>query len=66
MRVFPNMFGQFRLPEEGGYGQDNHGRWFMRRPGEDTRQLHSRDVIPGPGDTITVSGYITAGEWFKP
>lgn len=65
MRVFPNMFGDLRLPAEGGYGQDQKGHWWMRYPGQNAVKLPHRDVIPGSGDTITVSGFIIAGAWTR-
>ena len=63
MRVFPNKFGALRLPAEGGYGQDLRGRWWMRPPGQDAKALDLKDVVPNGNDTITVSGFLIAGEW---
>lgn len=63
MRVFTNKFGALRLPEEGGYGQDIRGRWWLRAPGQDAFPLDPRDVIPTGEETITVSGYLICGEW---
>lgn len=62
MRVYPNKFGALRLPE-GAYGQDMRGRWFFRQPGQDAVSLQPRDVLEHFDGTITVSGYLDAGEW---
>lgn len=63
MRVFTDKFGTLRLPEGGGYGRDLRGRWWLRLPGQDARVVPARDVVELPNDTITVSGFLTAGAW---
>lgn len=61
MRVFTNKFGALVLPEEGAYGQDQRGRWWLRLPGGNSRALKPQDVQE-IGEVITVSGYIINGE----
>lgn len=52
-RVYPNEFGQLRLPE-GGYGMSLKGDWYVRPPGQNTGELDGHDVVEHADGTITV------------
>ena len=64
MRFFPNKFGTLRLPEEGGYGQDLRGKWLLRAPFSNSRQISPNDVVEHQDGTITVSGFLINGNWW--
>lgn len=61
-RVWPNKFGQLKLPE-GGYGLDLKRRWWIRPAAVNAFSLAPHDVTEHPNGTITVSGFINQGAW---
>lgn len=64
-RVYPNKYGLLRLPAEGGHGQDLRGRWWLRLPGQNARTLSSAEVTLNANGTITVSGFLINGDWWR-
>lgn len=64
-RVFPNGYGQLRLPD-GGYAKDLRGRWWVRPPGCNMIGLKpfAFTIVEHPDSTISVSEVInTDGHW---
>lgn len=70
-RVWPNKFGQLRLPE-GGYGTDLAGRWWCRPPGGNMRAVEVEEHPDGTATVLhelSINGtgkrcQLTAGIWF--
>ena len=52
LRVYPNQWGQLRLPE-GGFGQERNGRWLLRPPTCDTVGLAPEAITEHPDGTIS-------------
>ena len=59
-RVFPNKFGDLRLPF-GVYGQDMAGRWWARPPGANTVDLKYHVVEEQVDGGVTVMPVINSG-----
>jgi hypothetical protein len=59
-RIFPDKFGQLRLPE-GGYGKNLRGKWFVRPPGQDMGDLDGHTVVEHADGSITVDPSIDGG-----
>ena len=60
VRLYPNKFGDLRLPD-GGYGRDMSGRWFCRPPGANTVELKYHEVEEHPDGGVTVLPVINSG-----
>jgi hypothetical protein len=60
-RVWPNMYGKLRLPEN-GYGRDMRGRLWVRPPGGDSCTVEEETVIEHADDTVTTTSAVNGAK----
>lgn len=63
-RVWPNMYGRLRLPEN-GYGRDMRGRLWVRPPGGDSCMVDECVVIEHADETVSTTCAVNGSKMLR-